>query len=179
MAVAQAERRLSTPTAMELPMFNFSKHVRKRFKVVLDETWKHERPEVRNPDRGWYEVIPTYCGGFIGLYQEEPMALLQWYTSKKRITARKIMDRFRDTPGMHLDDFCDGFEAMLYFPADLLIEVCEMAGARRKRQGQTLTEEQKLNLAERGRKALLEYRLKMGKDNVSGRQEIQGEAQLG
>jgi len=141
--------------------------------VVLEESIKHEKPEVRAQDRRWYEQIPTYCAGFIGLYLESPMVILQWYTPSKRKTARKILDAFPDK-GLRLDDYFDGHEAVLYFPPEILKEVCEMAGARKKRQGRKLTEEEKERLAERGRRALQNYRLKKGKHNVPESQEIHG-----
>jgi len=142
------------------------------YKVVLEESFKHEKPGARGQDRRWYEQIPTYCGGFIGLYQESPTEI-QWYTLSKRKTARKILDAFPNH-GLRLDDHFDGHEAVLYFPPEILKEVCEMAGARKKRQGRTLTEEEKERLAERGRRALHNYRLKKGKHNIPESQEIHG-----
>ena len=133
--------------------------------MVLDESFKCEKPEVRAQERRWYEQIPTYCGGFIGFYQESPQVVLQWYTPKKRKTASKILDNFPDH-ALRLDDHCDGHEAVLYFPPEILKDVCEMAGARKKRQGRKLTEEEKERLAERGRRALQNYRLKKEKINV-------------
>jgi hypothetical protein len=29
----------------------------RRYRIVLEESWQHERPEIRNPDRIWYEQI--------------------------------------------------------------------------------------------------------------------------
>jgi hypothetical protein len=110
--------------------------------VVLEESFKHEKPEVRAQDRRWYEQIPTYCGGFIGLYQESPTVILQWYTPSKRKTARKILEAFPDKE-LRLDDHFDGHEAVLYFRPEILKEVCEMAGARKKRQGENLRKKRK------------------------------------
>ncbi len=39
-----------------------------RYRITLDESWYHMRPEVRNPDRRWYERIPCRGGTFISLY---------------------------------------------------------------------------------------------------------------
>jgi hypothetical protein len=147
------------------------------FKVILEESFKKEKPEVRAQDCRWYEQIPTYCGGFIGLYQESP-TVLQWYTPSRRKTARKILDAFPGS-GLRLDDYYDGHEAVLYFPQEILKEVCEMAGARKKRQGRKLTEEEKEQLAERGRMALKNYRLKKEKHNASEHQEIHSGPEVG
>lgn len=141
------------------------------YKVVLEESFKHEKSEVRSQDRRWFEQIPSCCGGFICLYSESPRLVLQWYTPSKRKTARKILDTFSNK-GLHLDDHFDGHEAVLYFPLEILKEVCEMAGARKKRQGRKLTEEEKERLAERGRRALQNYRLKKEKIHVPECQEM-------
>lgn len=142
--------------------------------MVLEESFKHEKPEVRAQDRRWYEQIPTYCGGFIGLYQESPTVELQWYTSNKRKTARKILDAFPDKE-LRLDDHFDGHEAGLYFPPEILKEVCQMAGARKKRQGRPLTPEEKAKLVEAGKA----HRFKGGSGGASARQEIRGGLEKG
>ncbi|MFH1595865.1 MAG: hypothetical protein ABIG94_05790 [Pseudomonadota bacterium] len=144
------------------------------YKVVLEESFKHEKPEVRARERRWFEQIPTYCGGFIGLYRESSTVELQWYTPSKRKTARKILDSFPDK-GLRLDDHFDGHEAVLYFPPEILREVCEMAGARKKRQGRPLTPEEKAKLVEAGKA----HRFKRCSCGASERQEIRGGSEGG
>ncbi len=87
------------------------------------------------------------------------------------------MDAFPDKQ-LRLDDYYDGHEAVLYFPPEILKAVCAMAGARKKRQGRTLTEGEKEQLAERGRRALKDYRLKKEKHNASEQQEIHSGPEL-
>ena len=55
------------PGEVEDGRFDIKRAVQKRYKVVLEESWFAEKPEVRKPDARWYMQIPTYCGGFIAL----------------------------------------------------------------------------------------------------------------
>jgi len=122
----------------------------KRFRIVLEESFKHERPEVRNPDRRWYEVIPCQGfkpgppqeGPFIGLYSEDPPTL-QLYTPRVQ-NAKNIWKQIKDHPGCRADFHLEG-EAVLYFPPEVLVQVAELAGARKRR---TLSEAHKAKLAE-------------------------------
>jgi hypothetical protein len=61
-----------------------------RFRIALEETYQHERPEVRKQDHRWFEIIP--CRGFkkspqegpyISLHSESP-PLLVLYTNKPK-----------------------------------------------------------------------------------------------
>ncbi len=103
-----------------------------RYRVVLEESWHHERSEVRSPDRRWYEQIPCKGGAFIGLYSENPETVLQLYTPRVK-NARVIWQVIQGKPGVRADFDLDG-EAVLYFPPDLVRTVAEMAGARKRRQ---------------------------------------------
>ena len=51
------------------------------YKTALEESWQHERPEVRTQDCIWYEQIPCLGGAFIGLYSLDPL-ILQLYTPR-------------------------------------------------------------------------------------------------
>jgi hypothetical protein len=115
-----------------------------QYRIALDEAWDHERPEIRNPDRRWYEQIPCRGGGFIYLYSEEP-PMLGLYTAHVK-GARAIM---RKIAGLKAE-WMDG-EAAIYFPPELLDQIAEMAGARKKRQGGQLTAAEKSKLAEAGK----------------------------
>ncbi len=127
----------------------------KRFRVLLEESFTHERPEVRTPDRRWYEIIPCQGfkkgpgqeGSFVGLFSEDP-PILQLY-SDRPITAKKIWQALKKYPGCRADFHMDG-EVVLYFPAETkpLEMVAEMAGGRKKR---ILTEEQRARLIEVGK----------------------------
>ena len=110
----------------------------------MDEAWKHERPEVRNPDRRWYEQIPCRAGGFIYLYSEDPPMVGLYSTQVK--SARAIMSKIPGLRAEWLDE-----EAVIYFPPDALNQVAEMAGARKKRQGRKLTAAEKSNLLKSGK----------------------------
>ena len=103
-------------------------------------------PEVRNPDRRWYEQIPCRAGGFIYLYSEDPPTLGLYTTQVK--SARAIMSKI---PGLQAE-WMDG-EAVIKFSPDALDQVAEMAGARKKRQGRKLSVEEK-SQAVRGRQGL-------------------------
>jgi len=43
-----------------------------RDKIALEESRQRDDPEVRTPDRIWYEQIPCRGGAFIGLYSLDP-----------------------------------------------------------------------------------------------------------
>lgn len=128
-------------------------NLNKRFRIALEESWYHERPEVRNPDRRWYEIIPCQGfknppeqeGPFICLYSEDP-ALLKLYTDRPR-NACAIWEAIKGHPGTKADFGFDG-EAELLFPSELLATVAEMAGARKKRQ---LSKEHRAKLIEAGK----------------------------
>lgn len=120
-----------------------------RYRIVLEESWQHERPEVRNPDRIWYEQIPCQGGAFIGLYSLNPL-VLHLYTPRVK-NAKKVWEAIKDVPGTRADFHFDG-EAVLYFPLEAVRQVAELAGARRKRR---LAESLKVKFAE-GRKKGME-----------------------
>ena len=144
---------------------SLSQMTKGRYKIVLEESWHHERPEVRGPDRRWYEIIPCRGfkpgppqeGPFIGLHSEA-QPTLQLY-SDRPINAKSIWKEIRKHPGCGADFDMDG-EVVLYFPAEaeLLEIVARMAGGRKKR---ILTEEQRAMLIEvgkAGRDALKRWR---------------------
>jgi hypothetical protein len=147
------------------------------FRHQLEESYYHERPEVRAADRRCSEQISTSCGGFIGLYQETPTVILQFYTPSARKLCRKVLERFADK-GLWIDDWFDGWEAVIYFHPEILLEVCQMVGARRRKQGRSLTEDQKAAFAV-GRKRGLAALHRGGKSLLSEGLEIRGEAQGG
>jgi hypothetical protein len=151
----------------------------KKFRVSMDESWQHERPEVRNQDRRWFEIIPCQGfkpgpqqeGPFIGLYSEDP-PILQLY-SDRPINAKGIWKEIRKHPGCSADFGMDG-EAVLYFPAEaeLLDIVAKMAGGRKKR---ILTGDQRARLIEAGksgRDALKKWR----DQRAQGQDSTQNEA---
>ena len=135
-----------------------------RYRIVLEESWHHERPEIRKPDRRWYEQIPCKGGAFIGLYAEDPTIVLQLFTPRPK-NARFIFGHIKDLPGVKADFHYDG-EAVIYFPPELLQQVADMAEARVKRR---LSPEARARLAERGRAALEKYR----KTNYQGENLLQ------
>ncbi len=120
-----------------------------RYRLALDEAWQYERPEVRNPDRRWYEQMPCRGGAFIFLDAEDPTPVLQLYTPMVK-SARVILNHIKHIPGVTADFHYDG-EAVIYFPPEVLDQVAAMAGARKKRQGRKLTPAEKSNLLEAGK----------------------------
>jgi hypothetical protein len=124
-----------------------------RYRIVLEESWHHERPEIRKPDRRWYEQIPCKGGAFISLYAEAPTIILQLYTPRVK-NARFISHHLKGVGGVKADFHFDG-EAVIYFPPELLHQVAEMAEARIKRR---LSPEARAQVSKRGRAALEKYR---------------------
>jgi hypothetical protein len=123
-----------------------------RWKVGLEESWAVEKPEIRKPDRKWYEEIICKKGGIIYLFSDLPPTLALFLNNRPHI-AKQIL---REVPGTRLDLEMDK-EVVIHFPPEALHQVCELAGGRKKR---VLTEEQRVALIERGksgREALLKY----------------------
>jgi len=116
-----------------------------RYKVALEESWHHEDPEVRSPDRIWYEQIPCRGGAFISVYSLNPLTLKLWTPRPKN--AKLIWMAVKGAAGVRADFHFDG-EAEIYFPLESLPQVAELAGARRRRR---LSEEEKAKLAEVGK----------------------------
>ncbi len=139
--------------------FSLKKTFRKRWKIKMEESWQHEKAENRIGYEGWYEQVPTACGGFIGLFQDKPTVILQFYTPKQRLTCRKLAEQFKDTPDVRLDDGFDGYESIFYFPVGLFESVAEAVRGRKRRQ---LSPEQKERLAEIGKT----HRFKSSKHGV-------------
>jgi hypothetical protein len=137
-----------------------------RYKIILEESWYYERPEVREPDRRWYERIPCKGGAFISFNCEpdphcllrdagSPLCLpdcrehgdliLQLWTPRPK-NAFVIWQRFKGEVSCHFDPM-DG-EVSIFFPARLVHLVAELAGARRKRR---LSPKERARLAEVGK----------------------------
>jgi hypothetical protein len=115
-----------------------------RYRVAIEESWQHERPEVRNLDRIWYEQIPCQGGAFIGIYSLEPL-ILHLYTPRAK-NAQTVWEAIKDISGSRADFHFDG-EAELFFTLEALPTVADLAGARKKRR---LSEAHKAKLAESG-----------------------------
>lgn len=113
-----------------------------RYRITLEESWQHERPEVRNPDRIWYEQIACQGGAFIGIYSLEPL-ILHLYTPRVK-NAKMVWKAIKDISGSRADFQFDG-EAELFFTLKALPTVADLAGARKKRR---LSEAHKAKLAE-------------------------------
>ena len=122
-------------------------------RIALEESWYHERPEVRNPDRRWYEIIPCKGfkpapmqeGPFICLFQEAP-PLLKLYSNRPQ-NAKNIWEELKKHEGCRADFHLDG-EAELFFPLGLLPLVAEMADARKRRQLSEAQKEARLHSSE-------------------------------
>jgi hypothetical protein len=135
----------NTVTITRKGRFQLSKIIGTRYRFDLDEAWYHERSEVREPDRLWYERIPVKGEGFIGVYSVDPLIFKLYSTRPKNV--RKIYEAVKGTTGFIKADFAFDGEAELYFTKEVLPTVAEMAGARKKRQ---LSPEQKERLSKQG-----------------------------
>ena len=121
----------------------------RRYKIFKDESWHHERSEVRTADWMWYEQL--HCPNdlsFIGLYSLDP--IIYQFSTNRLMTAEKIWAVIRDKPAVRADFHFDG-EAILHFPPELVVMVAEMAGARKKRQGRKMSTEEREKLVEAGK----------------------------
>ncbi len=116
-----------------------------RYRISLEETWGSELPEVRNPNRIWYEQIVCRGGAFISVYSLNPLILQLWTARPKN--ARIIWEAIKDIAGARADFHFDA-EAAIYFPVEAVHIVGELARARKKRR---LSIEAKARLIERGK----------------------------
>ena len=97
----------------------------KRFRIVIEESFKHERPEVRNPDSRWYDIFPCQgfkpgppqAGPFIGLYSEDPTTV-QLYIPRVQ-NSKSIWKQIKGNPNCQADFHFDS-EAVLFFPQSSL-----------------------------------------------------------
>ena len=126
-------------------MNSLAKLTDNRYKVTLEESYHHERSEVRSPDRIWYEQIPCLGGAFISVYSLDPLIFKLW--TPRPNNARIVSKAIKVAAGVWADFHFDG-EAEIYFPLDSLPQVAELAGARRRRR---LSEEEKAKLIEVGK----------------------------
>lgn len=129
---------------------NLAKLTDNRFKIALDESWYVGRSEIHSTDRIWYEQIPCIGGAFIGVYSLSPLTLQLWTPRPKN--SKAVWEAIKDIPGVRADFAFDG-EAVIYFPLELLQQVAELAGARKRRR---LSPEHKARLAESNK----DYRFK-------------------
>ena len=127
--------------------------VGKKYRIELDESYKHETPENRKADRIWLEQIPCASRGIIYLKSLNPVTLALHTTTRR---AKNIVEQVEGCEVQYLDG-----EAMVFFQSKLFSEVAPLAGARVKRT-RTMTDEQKAKLVEAGR----QYRESKGKQNV-------------
>jgi len=125
-------------------MNSLAKLTANRYKTTLEESWHHERSEVRSPDRIWYEQIPCLGGAFISVYSLEPLILKLWTPRPKN--ARIVWEAIKGATGVWADFHFEG-EAEIFFPLELVFKVADLAGARRRRQ---LSDEHRAKLVEAG-----------------------------
>ena len=93
----------------------------------------HERPEVRNLDRRWYERIPCRGGAFISLYAEAPTPVLQLYTPMVK-SGRAIFNHVKNLPGVMAHFHYDG-EAVIFFPPEVLPLVARIGRGQEEEAG--------------------------------------------
>ena len=111
-----------------------------KYKIFKEESWHHERSEVRTTDWMWYEQL--HCpndSSCIGLYSLDPITYQ--FSTNRPMTAEKVWAALKDKLGVRADFHFDA-DAILYFPSDLIVLVAEMAGARKKRQGRKMNAEE-------------------------------------
>ena len=119
-----------------------------KYKIFKEESWHHERSEVRTTDWMWYEQL--HCpndSSFIGLYSLDPITYQ--FSTNRPMTAEKIWAVIKDKPGVKAD-FHFGGEAILHFPPELVVLVADLAGARKKRQGRAMCAEEIEKLVQAG-----------------------------
>jgi len=121
----------------------------RKYKGFKEESWYHERPEVRAADWMWYEQLQCPNDlSFIGLYSLDPISYQ--FSTNRPMTAEKIWAVIKDKPEVR-SDFHFGGEAILHCPPELVVLVVDLAGARKKRQGRKMSVEEREKLVEAGK----------------------------
>jgi hypothetical protein len=131
-----------------------------RYRIGLDPSFIEERPEFKKGNLHLYEWILCENGGVISLYSSEDRIGEIWTTQQM---GEKVL---REVAGAKLYLTSDERLAMvIHFPLDKIIEVCELAGARRARR---MSEEQKSRMREQALKTGLGSGKKGAASQVSG-----------
>jgi hypothetical protein len=114
-----------------------------RYKMGLDPAFIFEQPEFKKGRLHHYEWILCGNGGIIYLYDEVEKSFSLVTTTQ---TAAKVLAGVKETElALETDDRL-GRE--IRFPAEVLEQVCELAGTRVARRGRILSEEHKAKFAE-------------------------------
>jgi len=112
-----------------------------RYKLGLDPAFVVELPQFKKGQIHWFEWVLCDNGGIISLYDEENRIGKVWTTQGR---AEKILAA---DLGAYL--FLTSDERLsheLHFPLENILQICELAGARRAR---TVSEAQRARLRER------------------------------
>jgi hypothetical protein len=131
-----------------------------RYKLGLDPSFVEELPEFKKGRIHFYEWILCENGGIIYLYSEKDM-ILSLLTTKQ--TADKVLAAGVGASIYLTQD--DRLSHELHFLAAKVMEVCELAGARRARR---VSEEQKAKLRERGLRVGFGSRERYAANRASG-----------
>jgi len=129
------------------------------FKIGLDPSFVEEGPEFKKGRINWYEWILCENGAIISLYSEKDRIGQIWTTSR---TADKALGAGVGAR-LHLTSD-ERLSHVLHFPLDKIMEICELAGARRARR---MSEERKAELRAQGLKRGFGTGPKGGGDRVS------------
>jgi hypothetical protein len=101
-----------------------------RYRIGLDPSFVEELPQFKKGQLHWYEWILCDNGGFISLYDDKNRIGKLWTTAQ---TAEKVLG---GGVGAYLYLTSDErLSHVLHFPLDRIVEVCELAGARRRHKG--------------------------------------------
>ncbi|MGA9754731.1 MAG: hypothetical protein WBV23_06280 [Desulfobaccales bacterium] len=130
--------------------FTIAKLTRYRYHMGLDPAFVCEQPQFKKGQLHWYEWIICENGGVIHLYDEAEKSFALLTTTQ---TAAKVQAGVREAKQALETDERLGKE--IRFPAAVLEQVCELAGARIARRGRPLSPEQMASFAE-GRKRGME-----------------------
>jgi len=130
--------------------FTIAKLTGYRYRMGLDPAFIFEQPEFKKGKLHHYEWILCENGGIIHLYDGAEKSFSLLTTTQ---TAAKVLAGVKETELALATD--DRLGKEIRFPAEVMEQVCELAGARIARKGRPLTPEQTASFAE-GRKKGME-----------------------
>lgn len=125
--------------------FTIAKLTNYKYRIGLDPAFVCELPEYKKGELHHYERILCENGGIILLYDEKEMIFHALTTTQ---TAAKVLAGVKEA-SMAIE-LNERLSTEIRFPAAVLEQVCELAGARIARKGRTLSEEEKSKLQKAG-----------------------------
>lgn len=115
-----------------------------RYDITFDPAWLLEQSKFKQGAQHWYERITCKNGGSIYLYSEAKKLFI---IATKKPTGNKILQEINEAK-LRLETHD---ELEILFPIEVIHQVAQLAGAKRKRGRKQLPAEERQKLVEAGK----------------------------